>query len=310
MSTEIKNRLQHFIKEEKFLLSQLLQLQRQRKAVGSEIGKAVISEGVGAFAEELFESSRAGRFGRKLSRAFIDQTQKHQLSVQERNIESKHTTLLQSIRAFLHSISVAKTKLKEPNSFKLLEKLDRAQEFVRIKTRIQHTIKTLENIFNKPLIYNKEIQIQPTIKEAIIPPGKPFSASLRLKEILESAKGYAKIIDPYVDETTLEFLMFIPMGIPIKVLTVYTGGKEKEKRFRKACQRFRAERHLFEIRKCGRELVHDRFVLTQAQGWSIGVSLKDIGKKLSMIKEVSPKTKREVESIFKQIWTESVSLFR
>ena len=131
---------------------------------------------------------------------------------------------------------------------------------------------------------------------------------MKLKEILRSVQGYAKIIDPYVDETTLEFLINIPKGLPIKVLTEYTGGKEKERRFKRACQRFKVERPHFQIRKCKPKLIHDRFILTQTQGWSIGPSLKDIGKKLSMIKEISSQTKDEAEKVFDQIWSKSIDL--
>jgi hypothetical protein len=52
-------------------------------------------------------------------------------------------------------------------------------------------------------------------------------------------------------------------------------------------------------------LIHDRFILTQAQGWSVGASLKDIGKKLSIVKEMSHETKQKIEKIFEQIWINS-----
>lgn len=308
MSSEIRSRLQQFINGEKSLLSQLLRLQKQRKYVGSDIGKAILSEGIGVFAEELFESSRAGRFGRRLGKSLIDQEQNRQLLMQEKNIENEHIALLQSVKSYLQTVSSAKSKLQKPNSSKLLGRLEKAQGFAKVTTRIRHTIKMLDDISNSPLICNKEISIQPAMSETIIHPGKPFSASLKLREILKSAKGYVKVIDPYVDGTTLETLLSIPTGVPIKLLTVYTGGKEKERRFVRTCQRFKAERPLFEIKKCDPESVHDRFVLTQARCWSFGVSLKDVGRKLSLIKEVSPETKREVDSIFKQLWDRSSNL--
>lgn len=306
MSREIRNRLEQYIQQERALLDQTLQLRRQQRDVGAEIGKTIISEGVAAFAKDLFESSTAGKLGRKLSKTIINQKQKEQLLIQARNIENQHDSLVQGVRAFLSSISLNKRNLREPNSFKLIVKLDKAQEFVRLNTKIRRTTITLQGIANKSLIYNKDIR--QTIKETIIPPGKPFNSSLKLKEILRSVQGYAKIIDPYVDETTLEFLIHIPKGLPIKVLTAYTGGKEKERQLKRACKRFKSERPQFRIMKCEPELIHDRFILTQAQGWSIGSSLKDIGKKLSMIKEMSTQPKHEVEKIFDQIWARSIDL--
>lgn len=306
MSREIRNRLEQYIQQEQALLDQTLQSRRQQRDVGAEIGKTIISEGVAAFAKDLFESSTAGKLGRKLSKTIINQKQKEQLLIQARNIENQHDSLVQGVRAFLSSISLSRRNLREPDSFKLIVKLDKAQEFVRLNTRIRRTIIALRSITSKSLIYNKDIR--QTIKETIIPPGEPFTGSLKLKEILRSVQGYAKIIDPYVDETTLESLMHIHKGLPIKVLTAYTGGKEKERQLKRACKRFKTERPQFRIRKCEQKLIHDRFLLTQVQGWSIGSSLKDIGKKLSMIKEVSTQAKHEAEKIFDQIWARSTDL--
>ena len=104
------------------------------------------------------------------------------------------------------------------NSFQLIQKIDKAQDFVKVDTRIRRTIRTLRTIANKSLIYNKDISVQG--KEVVIPPGKPFTSTLKLKEILQSIQGYVKIIDPYIDETTLELLLYVPEGLPIKILTV------------------------------------------------------------------------------------------
>ena len=295
MSYEIKNRLEQYIRQEQALLDQLSQLKRRRVDVGTEISKAIISEGAAAFATDLFESSMAGRLGRKLTKAVLDQKQKEQLLIQERNIGNQHNFLIQSVRAFLSSISLKRRNLKEPNSSKLIAKLDRAQEFVKVDTRIRRTITPLRSIANKPLIYNKDIPAQQIAKEVIVSPGKPFTGSIKLKEILRSSRGYVKIIDPYVDETTLEFLLSIHKGVPTKLLTAHTGGEEKERRFKRACKRFKVERPQFETRKCEPGLIHDRFILTQTQGWNIGSSLKDFGKKMSVITEISTQTKSEVE---------------
>jgi hypothetical protein len=114
--------------------------------------------------------------------------------------------------------------------------------------------------------------------------------------------------DHYVDETTLDFLLHIPRDLPIKLLTEYTGGEEKEKKFRRACQRFKIDRPEYQIRKCEPKLIHDRFILTQTQGWNVGSSLKDIGKKMSMIKEISNQSKIVAEKKFEEIWRSAKDL--
>ena len=86
MSGEIKSHLGHFIQLEQAFLVQLSQLTRQGN-VGKEIGKAVISEGAAAIIANLFESSSAGKLGRKLTKAALEQRQKDQVLVEKQNRE-------------------------------------------------------------------------------------------------------------------------------------------------------------------------------------------------------------------------------
>jgi len=290
------------------LLGQLTQLKTQRVDAGTEVGKAIVSEGVALIARDLFESTQVGKLGKKLTRSFLDQKQKEQVLNQEGSIEGQQFFIIESLKTFLSSISVKRKSLKESNSSELLEKLDRSQEFGKVETRIKRTIITLKSIANKPLIYNKDIATQRFEKEVIVPSGKPFTGSIKLKEILKDSQGYVKIIDPYVDETTLELLLDVPNDLSIKLLTAQIGGDGKERRFRRKCQMFKEERPKFEIRKCDPKLFHDRFILTQIQGWNIGTSLKDVGKKMSMIKEMTVQTKHEVEKMFDQTWVKSFDL--
>lgn len=307
MSEDIKSRLQEYVRQEQVLLDQILQL-RNQKNVGAEIRKAVLSEGAAALAAGLFESSTAGKLGRKLTKSALDQQQKNQLLIQERNIESQHNSLMQRVSDFVSSLSVKRRNLQEANSYELIRKLERAQEFMKVETRIRRTMTTLMSIASKQLVYNKDIQASQSVKEMIILPGESFSGSLRLKEMLQSVRGYAKIIDPYIDDTTLEILFEIPEDVLIRLLTEHTGGEGKEKRFRRACQKFIIERPRYQTRKCEPGLIHDRFILTKTRGWTVGSSLKDIGKKMSMIKEISIESKIEAERKFEELWRNAKDL--
>jgi lysyl-tRNA synthetase class II len=187
MSEDIKSRLQEYVKQEQVLLDQILQL-RNQKNVGAEIGKAVLSEGAAALAAGLFESSTAGRLGRKLTKSALDQQQKNQLMIQERNIESQHNSLVQRVSDFVSSLSVKRKSLQEANSYELIRKLERAQEFLKVETCIRRTVTILMSIASKQLIYNKDIQASHSVKEIIILPGEPFSGSLKSKEMLRSVR--------------------------------------------------------------------------------------------------------------------------
>jgi len=228
MSHEIRSRLEEYVRQEQALLDRLLELKRQQADVRKKVGIDVVGEVVAVLAEDLFDSSRVSRLGRKFVRTILGQREKEEFLMQEKRIEGQHNLLVESIRDFLSSVSLWRKNLREPNSFKLVAKLDKAQEFVRVETRIRKTIIVLKSIMSKPLIYNRNILSQRVIKEVVITPGKPFTGMLKLREILRGVRGYVKIVDPYVDETTLELLLSVPEGLPIKLLTAYTSGKEKE----------------------------------------------------------------------------------
>jgi len=302
VSHEIKNRLEQYLQQERSLLDDLFRLKKQQKNFGAEIGKAIIVEGVAAFAKDLLESSRAGKYGRKITKSILDRQQKEQFLIIEKNIENRHNAINQDIASFLSLVSMKKKDLKEPNSSLLIQKIEKAQNYAKVETCIKRTIKALTSIANRPLVYNTEI---PVMQEVVIPPGKPFASILKLREILQSIQGYAKIIDPYVDETTLELLLNIPEGVPVKVLTAYTGGKKSGKRLERAYRTLKTERPPVEMRKCDPNLIHDRFILDQNRGWNIGSSLKDMGKKLSMIKPILAKSRRETERLFDEMWSKS-----
>ena len=89
-------------------------------------------------------------------------------------------------------------------------------------------------------------------------------------------------------------------AVQIKFLTENTGGKSKANRFKRACNAFQEEHPGFEIRK-GQGL-HDRFILTSKQGWSVGSSLKDFGKTFSALTPLSDEVKKNTEKIFDDLW--------
>lgn len=308
MDQEIKNQLTQYLQQEQALLNQYRQIKTRRDSAGKDLSNAIISEGAAAVASDFFESAFAGRLGRKVTKSILAQKQQEQYLVQLRNMETSHINLVTRITDFLSSISIQKRNLNKPNSNTLISKVVRAQEFARIDTRIKRTILAIMSIMNNQLIHNREISLEHTPQAIVFQPGKPFTASMKIKDILRQATGYIKIIDPYVSDATLEFLLDIPPNLSIKLLTAQTGGTNKERRFQRACKLFQEERPKYEIRKCDRKLIHDRFILTHTNGWTIGSSLTSIGKKLSMIQEISSKMKREIEREFNKIWATSTPI--
>jgi hypothetical protein len=130
MSKDIKNHLDQYIQQDLLLLDQISQL-RGRGNIDTEIGKTAITEGAAAIAASLFESSLAGRLGRKLTRSALDQQQRNQFLNQQSSIENQHNSLVRGVRDFLSSVSIRRKNLQEANSYLLIGKLDLAQDFLR-----------------------------------------------------------------------------------------------------------------------------------------------------------------------------------
>jgi len=157
MSQDVEGTIQGYIRQEESLLAQLNQLKKQKTDIGADIGKAILGEVGATIAGEAFKSSLAERYGRKVTKAYLNQQQKAQLSIQEKTISDQHYWNVRNIRNFLSSISERKPNLKEPNSHILTSRIDRAQEYITLESRIRRTVTALQSIANKHLIFNKDI---------------------------------------------------------------------------------------------------------------------------------------------------------
>jgi len=295
------------------MLQQLKQAKMQQKNAQTELSKSLLAEGVGLITREILESAQGGRIAKKFAKTYLEQQQRVQFASIEQNFGIQFDSWLQGVKSFLSNVSIWKRDLKEPNSQQLIKSFDRIYEYARPETKIRQALAILKGISNKPLIYNKDIPQKPPkeeVKEILLPPGSPYTGFRKMENLLKEAKEYVKIIDPYVDEETLDTLLSVPKETSILLLTAFLGGEDREKRFIKLCQRFRAERPKFNIGKCDPRLIHDRFILTHGKGWSIGTSIKDVGKKLSIITELLDNTRGQIETFFDELWKKSKDIMQ
>lgn len=290
MSDEINRILDSYIHQEDRLLVQLAEINKQKGNIGSQIKKEAAS---------LIVREYLGRTGGKFARSIVNRSEKERNQSLLEGVDRQHVVIVSRIQALLVTVSEFNKNLIESNSHRLLIRLDKAQEGVRVSTRVNATKKLLTSLKSKRLIYNTEIpNIAP--KEAVLPPGSPFRGLLELTNVFKSVTGYVKICDPWADLKTLEVFLSIPENIPIMFLTEKTGGKSKARRFRRACKEFQTEHPDFEIRK-GQGL-HDRFIISKKQGWSVGSSIKDFGKNFSALTPLSDEVKKDTEKIFDELW--------
>ena len=150
MSGEISQTLESYIHQEQRLLTQLSQIQGQRQDIRTELGKDAVRLGV----REIL-----GRTGGKYARKLMERAERERIRNQETQIDSQHRGNIQRIRGFLGTVSEWKKNLKEPNSDRLISRLDRAQSGAKVATRIRHTITLLMNLKTKRLVYNKTLPL-------------------------------------------------------------------------------------------------------------------------------------------------------
>jgi hypothetical protein len=296
MSEKMNQFIDSIIYQEESLLTQLEQIRGKKEDIKTQITKEAAS---------LLAREYLGRTGSKLARSIVEQSQKEQVKLLNNSVNIQHISIISRLRTFLSTVSEWKSGLKEPNSNRLLSRLEKAQEGVRVSTRINATIRLLISLKSKHLVYNSEIPIM-SPKQAVFPPGSSFRGLVELNNVFQSVTGYVKICDPWADIKTLELFLSIPNNVPIQFLTENLGGKSKTRRLKRACMEFQVEHPSFEVRKC--EGLHDRFILSEKQGWSVGSSIKDFGKNFSALTPLSDVVKKETEIIFNGLWKKGNSV--
>lgn len=133
-----------------------------------------------------------------------------------------------------------------------------------------------------------------------VPPRSQLDAYVLLKDTMDGASASLVVVDPYVDDSTLQPLLAVKPGVSIRLLTV-----KPSKDFAHAVERFREQwGGNIEARKGTKEL-HDRFLLVDGRVFFSGASFKDLGQRGSMIDEIRSEAvkdavRKDVEASWKQ----------
>lgn len=142
--SDIQAKIEGYIRQEQLLLSRLIELKAELVEPSVDSEKSALRELRG---DIVGECARARR-GKRVTQVYVEQ--KH-------FIETTHKQYLDNILLYLRGISVSKPRLKEPNSQTLVNKVNKAQNYAKIETKIRNTIIALRKIANKDLIPNAEM---------------------------------------------------------------------------------------------------------------------------------------------------------
>lgn len=176
------------------------------------------------------------------------------------------------LSAVLRSSKAIEVSIKIIDSFVEMRKFisSNANMFGRFE-RIEQRLSLHDEHFNK-LFSAIEEQGTPQ-KQHIFYDGQIFDAYLFVSDIIKSAKSSIKLIDNYIDESTLVLFTKRDVNVAMKIYT-----QTISKQLRLDLQKHNAQYPKIEIEKF--ELSHDRFLIVdEKEIYHFGASLKDLGKK-------------------------------
>jgi hypothetical protein len=142
-------------------------------------------------------------------------------------------------------------------------------------------------------------------KTWLIESGKVYSGKKLFQEIVMSKIGSsAKICDPYCGTRILDLISGIKQKCEIFLLTQVIEQKESFKRelvdFSKEFQHLKIEVRIFKGK-----MLHDRYIISDGNCWSIGSSLKDFGSKDTTITKLEDEVRYAIEEMFDKRWQEA-----
>ena len=178
-------------------------------------------------------------------------------------------TILKSTVASQTTVLIIKT-FASMRKF-LLSNASVFQRLDNIETKqLQQKLESDEK-FNK--IFNAIEEKSTPQKQHIFYDGQIFDAYLFVSDIIKSAKSSIKLIDNYVDESTLVLFTKREANVDMKIYI-----KTISKQLSLDLQKHNTQYPKIEIEKF--ELSHDRFlIIDNVEVYHFGASLKDLGKK-------------------------------
>lgn len=141
----------------------------------------------------------------------------------------------------------------------------------------------------------------------LLEPGKPFSAGIELGNIFSQFSGVARFTDPYLDEKTLEIIHkhFANRKQSIKILTSKITNPTLVK---SDLNKLIVEGMNIEVRKIGKNILHDRYFIDDRHIWLSGNSINNLGNKESFIVMLGDDIRQSVLQSFNSRWQSAITI--
>ena len=143
-----------------------------------------------------------------------------------------------------------------------------------------------------------------TPDEHLIEPGTPHSAYVFLRDIVEGASRLVFLVDPYVDRTLFSLLSNVAAGVEIRILT---RPQNVPADFVTEAGKFTQQSGAQLECRVGLDDFHDRFFAIDDRLFFSGASLKDLGKKGSVVGEIQD-IKDQIVIRLEKMWQSASAL--
>ena len=204
---------------------------------------------------------------------------------------------------------IIENKLSKQTNRKLISLFKKIKGSIETITEYKNPESTIEEInFIDNKIWTKiELELleeDNLFEERIYDENSPFDFHNDIRDIIKLAKEEIVIVKPYIDEDILEItLRKVNNLIDIKILANIHNPKGK---FVKVSNKFISQHQgKFEAKETDK--IHDRGIFVDnKEGWVIGQSLKQGGKKPTYI--IKLRNSKKLESIYNKIFLNSTKI--
>ena len=141
--------------------------------------------------------------------------------------------------------------------------------------------------------------------ELFFPKGSQHDAYVRIREILQSAEAYLRVIDPYLDGTIFTILGDAKGPLNVDLLTDKAPAD-----FSHEAGKFGNQHQMVKIEIRRSKDFHDRFIVVdEKKCWHVGCSIKDAGNKAFMLNCIEDKQNRDaLLNVLNNTWSSATKI--
>jgi hypothetical protein len=158
MNAVINSQINALISRGMSILQSLDAELKQLSTPSASVARDLITEGVSSLAVELFGTRKIKRYGRNVTKAWLDSEKEKAIEIITSRYYQQYSVWFKEVCELVSRISINKPRLIYPgNSHIFLRKINRAEGYKKLATRIRHVITALEELRANDLLFNTDL---------------------------------------------------------------------------------------------------------------------------------------------------------